>query len=227
MARNRGRPLKRTKPADYHHGDLRRALVDATLDAIEAHGAQDITLRGVARAAGVSHMAPYNHFADKAALLAAAAAAGFQKLKQAMEQRMTRHPPGNPRRLQEAGVAYTVFAVENPELFRLMFGPELADKRGHAELARAADEAFGVLMGAMAETGFDAEGPAAATEFALTPWALVHGLAMLAVAGRLPHSDRERIEALAMQATDLLYEGMAHVGRRGPGGRSPTRVQGP
>lgn len=213
MARARGKPRKRLEPVDYHHGDLRRALVDATLSAIETQGAQGITLRGIARAAGVSHMAPYNHFADKAALLAAAAAAGFRKLKLAMEQRMTRHPSGDPKRMQDAGIAYTLFAVENPELFRLMFGPELADKRGHEELARAADDAFRVLLSALAETGFEAGSSAAITGLALTPWALVHGLAMLAVAGRLPHADRERIEALAQQATDLLYVGLANARR--------------
>lgn len=214
MARSRA-GSKGSRSADYHHGDLRRALVDATLEAIEAHGAQRITLRGVARAAGVSHMAPYNHFADKSALLAAAAAAGFRKLKLTMEQRMARHPSGDPKRLQAAGIAYTVFAVQNPELFRLMFGPELADKRGYEELARAADEAFGTLLGSIEETGFEADTRASASEFAITPWALVHGLAMLAVSGRLPSADQESIEVLAQQATNLLYHGLANARGRG------------
>jgi AcrR family transcriptional regulator len=218
MARPRGKSQPRSLPAEYHHGDLRRALVEATLNAIEADGAQGITLRGVARAAGVSHMAPYNHFADKAALLAAAAAAGFRRLRAAMEERMTRHPAGDPRRLQDAGIAYAIFAVENPELFRLMFGPELADKRRHEELAHAAQEVLGVLVGALAETGIVSGGPGGASAFAVTPWALVHGLAMLAVAGQLPSMDRRQIEVMAQEATDLLYDGLAHSRRPVPGG---------
>lgn len=221
MARSRKKP-GRTSPVDYHHGDLRQALVDATLEAIADHGAQGITLREVARAVGVSHMAPYNHFADKAALLSAAAAEGFRRLKAAMDGRMSRFAIGDPRRVQAVGVAYTVFAVENPDLFRLMFGPELANASGSEELTRVAGETFGCLLGALAETGVDATDPAAA-QLALTPWALVHGLATLAVAGRLPRSDPTYIERLALQATEVLYHGMANVRPPGPAEGAPAK----
>ena len=194
---------------EYHHGDLRQALVDAALEDIAAHGAERVTLRGVARAAGVSHMAPYNHFADKAALLAAAAAVGFRQLGRAMEERMAAHPRGDPKRLQAAGIAYAVFAVDHPALFRLMFGPELADRRSHEELGQAAADAFRSLLGAIGDVGSESEASPAVADFAVIPWALVHGLAMLAVAGQLPGMDAQHIEVLARRATDVLYEGMA------------------
>lgn len=201
----------RRRPPSYHHGDLRQALVDATLQAIAEEGVQGVTLRGVARLAGVSHMAPYHHFPDKTALLAAAAEAGFRRLQSAMEARMRRFPAGDPRRIQAAGVAYAVFAVEHPDLFQLMFGSEFAVKREHPQLAQAADAAFACLLGALAETGLTSGQGVGATELAVTPWALVHGLATLAVSGQLPTRDPKSIERLALQATDLLGRGLANV----------------
>ena len=207
----------RAAAADYHHGDLRVALVESTLGLIAAGGSHQVTLRSVARAAGVSHMAPYNHFADRAALIAAAGAEGFRRLKRAMEQRMTSYGSDDPRRVQGVGVAYVMFAVDNPELFRLMFGPELADTSSHAELARAAREVLDTLVGALGVARLGGPDAAAITEFALTPWALVHGLAMLAVAGQLPKGKSAHIEALARNATEMLFVGMKnwprHPGR--------------
>jgi len=203
-----GKKRGRRAEATYHHGDLRRALVQSALDLIAAGGTSRVTLRGVARAAGVSHMAPYNHFADKAALIAAAGAEGFRRLKGAMEQRMKAFAQGDPLRVQAVGIAYVVFAVENPELFRLMFGPELADTTGHADLARAAHEVLQLLIGALDVAGLAAPDAAAAAEFALAPWALVHGLAMLAVAGQLPQGSAADVEAAARTATTMLFVGM-------------------
>ena len=203
-------PGKRRAGAEYHHGDLRQALVEAALELIAVTGTREVTLRAVARAAGVSHMAPYNHFADKAALIAAAGAEGFRRLKAEMERRMTAFAVGSPLRLQAVGVAYVMFAVENRELFRLMFGPELADTSSHAELAAAASEVFQTLVGALGATGLGVTGPAAAAEYALAPWAMVHGLAMLAVARQLPQKRANELEGLARDATRLLFEGMKH-----------------
>lgn len=210
------RVSRRKAPSrDYHHGDLRRALVESSLDLIEKEGVERVTLRGVARAAGVSHMAPYNHFADKSALVAAAAAEGFRKLQAAMEAAVAKAAGAPPERLAAAGVAYAVFAVRHPALFRLMFGPELADKRSHPELAAAADAVFQTLLGQIAATGIGPGDPGAARAFALTPWSLVHGLAMLAAAGQIPDATPATIEALARQATGYLAVGLANLSRLG------------
>ena len=206
MAGKTAKQVRRARTAEHHHGDLRRALVDATLDLIAAGGTHLVTLRSVARAVGVSHMAPYNHFADKAALVATAGAEGFRRLKRAMERRMETFAPGDPERLQAVGVAYVVFAVKNPELFRLMFGPELADTTSHQELGHAADDVYQTLLGALGLSGLNAS--ATGPEMALTPWALVHGLAMLAIAGQLPLRSTNQMEALARDATYLLFVGM-------------------
>jgi AcrR family transcriptional regulator len=159
-------------------------------------------------------MAPYNHFADKAALIATAAAEGFRRLKLAMTRRMSDFAPGDPRRLQAVGVAYVVFAVENAELFRLMFGPELADATRHQELRDAAGDVHRTLLGAMGMAGVGASAPAA--QVALTPWALVHGLAMLMITGQIPARSSTEVEALAGDATHLLFVGLKNWPVRRP-----------
>lgn len=208
MAGKGTKPRRRAK-TEHHHGDLRRTLVDATLGLIAAGGSHDVTLRAVARAAGVSHMAPYNHFTDKAALIATAGAEGFRRLKRAMETRMEAFAPGDPRRVQAVGIAYVVFAVENPELFRLMFGSELADAKSHPELGQAASDVYQTLLGALGVSGVSAS--AGASGVGLTPWALVHGLATLSIAGQIPARSTEQVEALARDATYVLFVGMKNI----------------
>lgn len=196
----------------HHHENLRQALVDATLAMIEARGADDVTLRAVARAAGVSHMAPYNHFADRGALVAAAAAEGFRRMSREMEARMAAFPEGDPRRLQAVGVGYVVFAAANAQLFRLMFGRELADTSAHPELQAAAQASYGLLAGALGMDPANAAPPRGpATALAVAPWALVHGLAMLLVTGQVPVAGPRDVEALALEATRVLFVGLKEM----------------
>src|SRR5688572_15237261 len=114
------------KGGKYHHGDLRRALLDAALEILEEGGSSALTLREVARRAGVSHAAPYRHFADKAALLSAVAEEGFRVVYEEMISRsaMCVDPV---EKLNQVGVAYVLFAVEHPAHFRVMFGPDVVD----------------------------------------------------------------------------------------------------
>jgi AcrR family transcriptional regulator len=135
--------------ATYHHGDLRAAVLAAAGKLLEKEGLGSLSLREAARRAGVSHNAPYRHFPDRAALLAALAAEGFALLGAALENRSGR----------ELGEAYVRFALAHPQRFRLMFA-------GYGE-ARAIRQRF-----AAAFAGVSAEAAAAA-------WALVHGLAAL------------------------------------------------
>src|SRR5689334_19621575 len=100
----------------YHHGDLHSALLLTAGKMLEKEGLEALTLREVARRAGVSHSAPYRHFAEREALLAALAAEGFERLGAA--QRKAAEAGG----LRAMGEAYVAFALENPQRFRLMFG---------------------------------------------------------------------------------------------------------
>lgn len=169
----------------YHHGDLRSALVSAAERLLAERAGSAFTLREVARAAGVSHNAPYNHFADRQALLAAVAAQGFDALARAQRAALAPEPPATAAALRAAARAYLAFAAENPARYRLMFSGELI---GCAEPALRASgaEAFGILSDLIAQAV--AAGrfrPDPAATHALTAWALVHGLAMLVLDGRV------------------------------------------
>ncbi len=158
-----------------------------------------LSLREVARRAGVSAMAPYRHFADKDALLAAVATIGFDRLAEAL--RLAERDLLGRAALIAQGVAYVVFACANPALFRLMFGAAVATKEG--DLARAGMATFGVLADRVATVS-----PAGgAPDWALASWALVHGLAMLAVDGQLTVFDASPA-AVAERITTLMTNGM-------------------
>ncbi|HKG93971.1 MAG TPA: TetR/AcrR family transcriptional regulator [Gemmatimonadaceae bacterium] len=200
----------------YHHGDLRRALVDAALALLREHGLEALTLRAVARAAGVSQTAPYRHFADRAALLAGVAEDGFRRLYTRM-LRAVGAPisPGHTERsgLQRLALEYLRFALEHPAEYRLMFGDELA---GHAPAAlppafgEARESVFALLRGGIVrlqELGLVRAGDPAA--MALSAWALVHGLAMLSLDGQVRRAGAPPPEELALTATDLMMHGMA------------------
>ena len=188
------------KPA-YHHGDLREALLAAALAMLE-EGADPaaLSLREAARRAGVSAMAPYRHFADKDALLAAVATIGFERLAQALL--VGERDKSGRAALTALGVAYVAFACAHPALFRLMFGAKAPPKTG--DLARASAASYAILAERVAESG-DA---ATAQDRALANWALVHGLAMLAVDGQLgrfggdPIDWAARITSLATRDMD-------------------------
>jgi AcrR family transcriptional regulator len=173
--------MARPKPRDdYHHGDLRRTLVRRALAVLERDGAEALSLRALARAAAVSHAAPYNHFADKEALLAAVAAEGFRRFATAMTDAAAT-APAEP--LAAIGAAYVAFAYAHPALFRLMFGPALARADSGSELAEAAQAAYAVLVQTLRG---DPTRAGALADDGLAAWALVHGLATLLIDGALP-----------------------------------------
>lgn len=159
----------------YHHGNLRVALVEAGLQLVEETGIEALTLREAARQAGVSQTAPYRHFADKEALLAAVAAAGFKELQRALSEAAAGIEGAN-RRLQRLGRTYVHFALDHPGLFRLMFGAGIGDKQSYPLLQQAAQAAYALLEDVMrAYLGCSHDTPAAT----VAAWSLVHGLASL------------------------------------------------
>ena len=172
-------PRPRAKPTGaYHHGDLREALLDAAEALLAQRGAEGLSLRDLARRAGVSHAAPYHHFAGLPELLAALAARSFQQLGAAMQAGVDAHPGDARAQLLAIAEAYVGFARRRPARFRLMFGPVLASRRLHPALDHAAGAAFRVLLDAA--TRFD---PAAGALIALTGWSLAHGVSHLDLDG--------------------------------------------
>jgi AcrR family transcriptional regulator len=161
----------------YHHGDLPAALIAAARELLAQDGTEALSLRAVARRAGVSAMAPYRHFPDKEALLAAVAAEGFRDFAAALEAADRSAPPG--RALLEQGVAYVRFACAQPALFRLMFGPPR--QGAHPALKRDEAQAYGVLA-----TRVAAETAAPLRQSrTLACWSVVHGLASLIIDGQI------------------------------------------
>lgn len=198
---------KSINKSKYHHGDLRRALLDAALQIITQQGVSALTLRQVAQQVGVSRMAPYRHFADKAALLAAVAEEGFRALKAQLIQAAGELEP--VERLQAIGVAYVEYAVTHAAHYRVMFGTERADKQSFPALLQVASETFDVLVQTLVacqQSG--AVRVAEPVEQAQVAWSLVHGLSMLAIDGQFAAVGRGSIPELAATATRILVEGL-------------------
>lgn len=194
-----------TRP--YHHGNLREALIEAALEILERDG-EDLTLRAAAKLAGVSHTAPYNHFADKEALLAATAVQGFEKLTAAVEAARLTAGSDMGDQLVATAHAYVFFAAEQPALFRLMFGP----RKANAEDVRTAGlAAFNALVEVMRDgmaAGTFRDGDPRAAAFAA--WSLVHGMSQLAIdrTGPLSGEDRTGISERLHAAHRIMMEGL-------------------
>ncbi len=156
---------------------LKLRLVGMARRLLERDGLDALTLRAAAREAGVSHMAPYRHFKDKDELLAAVAEQGFRELTEFMDGATARS--GDPR---TGGLAYVSFALENPALYRIMFGLKLATFERSPGLVAAGAEAFQRCLDASgAEEPGASNGETPARAIAL--WSMVHGLASLAIDG--------------------------------------------
>lgn len=163
-------------------GDLRAALLAAARALLDEGGVAAVSLREAARRAGVSPAACYRHFADKDALLTALAVQGFEEFAQALGQASQ----GAREPFAEMGVAYVAFAVQRPGMFRLMFGPAVADRSRSPELLAAIAGSTRLF-----ENGLKGRSQAAPADpvAGLRAWATVHGLATLAIDGMLSQYD--------------------------------------
>lgn len=197
------------KQTPYHHGDLRRALIEAAVHVVRREGFARVSLREIAREAGVSHAAPYHHFEDREALLAEVAVGGFEALGAALRTGAS-GDKGASRlaALQGAGVAYVTFAVGDPQVYRLMFGGLLSERDRYPALEAASEGAFGVLLDLLGSGGGAAESKAF-NPVALATWSTVHGLASLMIEGLLTEETESiSIEEVAQQVTLVLGRGL-------------------
>lgn len=195
--------------ATYHHGNLPRALVDAALRLVETEGAEALTLRAAARKAGVSQAAPYRHFANKQALLAAVAEEGFRAMSQAMRRASTPHTADPLGRFRAQGLAYIEFATTHPAHYRVMFGRAMADKSAYPSLRAASGETFGLLVEAIRDcqrAGLVRAGDP--EELALGAWSAVHGLSSLAADGQLVLMGKRGLDSLAHAVTSNIFFGL-------------------
>jgi AcrR family transcriptional regulator len=183
-------------------GSLRTTLLRAAADVVTESGIGDVSVRALARAAGVSHAAHRHHFSTRTGLLTALAAEGHRMLADAVEEAAARS-------FLEVGVAYVGFAHDHPGHFAVMFTPHVLDEQD-AELAAARARTFAVLtagVDALAVDGRVEDARAAV----VAAWSLVHGLAVLAATGNLsgaglaPPDGREAVLDLARRAAGMLY----------------------
>ncbi|MEQ8456356.1 MAG: TetR/AcrR family transcriptional regulator [Sandaracinaceae bacterium] len=190
------------KPRDrYHHGDLRAALLEVAVTVIAERGLHGLSLRECARRLGVSHAAPYRHFADKSALLVALAGEGFRRLAESGREAMAGVADPHDR-LRAYGVAYVRFAFEHPQHHRVMFGAEFDHGAVPPEDELAGNDAFELLRATAAEaTGLSGGEEMPAT---LAFWSLAHGLSMLLIDGRIPPEHIETPEAIEALAESVF-----------------------
>ncbi|HEX7784503.1 MAG TPA: TetR/AcrR family transcriptional regulator [Sphingobium sp.] len=179
----------------YHHGNAREVLLEVAAELLEQEGAAGLSLRRVAERAGLSRQAPYNHFDNKEALLAELARNGFLLLA----RRMSSHQNG-PSAIEELAAAaesYIAFGVEQPALFRLMFGREFVDFERHPMAREAAKEALERLSFLIA--GLDSRSDT--HDATLVAWSLVHGYTHLCIETGLEHADDRSRRALLFANT--------------------------
>lgn len=196
----------------YHHGDLRRALVEAALEMLVGTNPAGLSLRAVARSAGVSEAAPYRHFTDKAALLATVAEEGFLALNAEVATAIdSLNDPA--ARFRAHGLAYVRFALSHPQHYRLMFGPEVVEKQSYPGLAAASEGAYLRLEASLrscADAGLLGENEI--STMAVAAWSVVHGLSSLVIDGQIleltGRGPSDEAMALSSAVTDLLFVGL-------------------
>ncbi|MQA60494.1 MAG: TetR family transcriptional regulator [Actinophytocola sp.] len=184
----------------YHHGDLRRAVLDAAIDVITTAGPAAISLRDLARGAGVSHAAPAHHFKDKAGVLTALAVEGHERLAAYLTAALEDDEP----ELRELGVSYVRFALDHPAHFEVMFRPDLHHE-DDPELVAAKERIAGLLAGGVAAVPAERRGADAGLA-AIAAWSLAHGFATLWRGGNIqrPASGADPAEVFRA-VTGLLF----------------------
>ena len=178
----------------YHHGDLRNALLDAARALLEEGPLTDLSLRAVARRAGVSHAAPYRHFPNHESLLVELALEGFAELRTEVVAAASGQGAAESDRIAKIGAAYMRFVAKRPALARLMFGPQLPNRDQFAQLGEAADSIGGEIGAALHDPALG-----------LAVWAAVHGLAMLILENVIDLGQRRSgLDVLPSRAEILL-----------------------
>ncbi len=197
------------KKAEYHHGDLRNALLVASEEELIEKGPEKFSLRGCAKRAGVSHAAPSHHFKDTEALLQALAARGFARLTDELRAEQEKALNDPKAQLVAVGIGYVNFGICNPQLFSLMFGGHAHEMKDEA-LQKNGESAFSVLVNSVAKVRGQA---AFQTEDGwrdvTAMWSMAHGYAQLAIGNKMNYvtdrpfkEQRPYIEAMLKRIID-------------------------
>jgi AcrR family transcriptional regulator len=194
------------KTRDYHHGELRPALLRAAVELVNERGDGSFGLRDLASRVGVSHPALYRHFADRAALFHAVAIEGFSLYAKTQQMVMSSSPDDPEEQLIRLGRNHLTFALEHPGYFRVMFGAQIGEhKLADESLNKVARPTLEIIA-----TVASAFGKPEPLDFALCLWSSVHGIALLGLNGQLTFFSKtttESVHALAEQSARYMIAG--------------------
>lgn len=181
------------KKKNYHHGDLKNALIKAGVAILAKDGVSGLSLRKVALKAGVSHSAPYSHFADKQALIAAISTEGFRQLYERINSSAEKYKDQPTKQLVEVAWAYVQFAMDDPDRFKVMFSDVLEKEKEYSEFVAESQRNFQLvkrIVEANQASGQLRSGPPELV--ALSAWGIVHGFVMLLLEGQISHTILEQ-----------------------------------
>ena len=181
------------KKKNYHHGDLKNALIKAGVEILAKDGVIGLSLRKVAARAGVSHTAPYSHFVDKQALIAAISTEGFRQLYERMSAVAEEYKTKPSMQLMEVGWAYVQFALDDRDRFKVMFSGILEKEKIYPEFVTESQRNFQLVkmvVEANQAAGVLRSGPSDLV--ALSAWAIIHGFSMLLLEGQISHTVLEQ-----------------------------------
>ena len=193
----------------YHHGDLKNALIEAGVEILASEGLSGLSLRKVAKQAGVSHSAPYAHFEDKQALVAAISTQGHIRIYEQISKIVERYPDDPTHQLVESACAYLDFGLDEPDLFRITFSGVLEGEREYPALVEMTVKNFEAVRRIAAHCQEDGVfGPGADDIIALSVWSAVHGLISLLQQGQVSSNllDRYTPRELLLSSLDQLIQ---------------------
>ncbi len=192
--------------------DHQQRIVQASVQLIEEAGVGALSMREVARRAGVSHQAPYHHFEDREAILGAIAQEGFRMMSAAFEQVLTAEPPSLRGRITSALHTYVEFALQNPAHFRVMFRPELVKLENCPGAQAEGDRAFTILQQLVDETvSLGVPAHPSKDALLLVFWSVAHGFACLALDGPLTHKTPEAERAQQLREVTTAFVAMVEA----------------
>ena len=185
----------------YHHGDLEKAILETAMQMLERSGIADLSMRDIAKQIGVSHQAPYKHFASKAEVLLAIRSEGFKKLAEETRRATASHPRSPRLQLEAATLSYVRLALKSPAVYQLMFGGQIRPEQVEPEHQASAQDALAALAVIFQPGG----APFSDTAMLRTRlvWAMVHGIASLRLNGFMTQQS-EGVEEITKSACRVL-----------------------
>jgi AcrR family transcriptional regulator len=204
------RKTKILKKKTYHHGDLKNALIQAGVEILAEDGVSGLSLRKVALKAGVSHSAPYAHFADKQALIAAISTEGFRQLYERVSGVTEKYKSQPSKQLIEVAWAYVQFAMDDPDRFKVMFSAVLEKEKEYPEFVTESQRNFQLVKMIVEANQASGQLRSGSSELAaLSAWGIVHGFVMLLLEGQIPHTVLEQMslrELLEFQLSQIMVQ---------------------